>query len=290
MNYWLISAVLGVFCLALLIGQTLFIPNDKIVFLDIGQGDAILLQSGTKQILVDGGGGNEVLQRLAEEMPWFDRTVDVVISTQPDKDHMGGLLQVVRRYNVGLVLLPNVAHDTHIYNSWLEELKRQLNEKKIAYRFVWRGDEMNMDNLRLRFLWPTKEIVEHLNGKSNNGSIVARVDMHGLSVLLTGDAEMPAEHLLVVGDVNNLLDVDVLKVGHHGSKTSTGQELLKAVTPGLAAISVGAHNRYGHPNPATLERLSAIKTLRTDQLGSIRLNYIKNDWLLSCAQKWCIKK
>ena len=291
MKIWLIVGIFLVICVALWISQPLLLPQDKIVFLDIGQGDSILIQSGMQQVLIDGGSGAQVLPKLAEEMPWFDRKIDVIISTHPDKDHMGGLLEVVRRYKVGLLLLPPVPTSTQIQTVWLNELQNQVKAGKLQYRFAWRGDELDVGrNLKLRMVSPTQSIIDSLYGQTNDGSIVARADMNGLSVLLTGDLEMPVEKQLIAANDDRLLDVDVLKVGHHGSKYSTGSDFLAATSPGLAAISVGAKNSYGHPTAETLGRLADahVPTLRTDLLGSIRLLYKNQRWLLSCETKLCM--
>jgi competence protein ComEC len=292
MKIWLTAAIFLIVILALWISQPFLMPQDKIVFLDIGQGDSILIQSGMEQVLIDGGSGAQVLPKLAEEMPWFDRKIDVIISTHPDKDHMGGLLEVVRRYNVGLLLLPPVPTSTQIQTVWLKELQSQVQAGKLQYRFAWRGDELNVgSHLKLRVVSPTQAIIDSLAGQTNDGSIVARADMDGLSVMLTGDLEMPVEKQLIANDPNHLLDVDVLKVGHHGSKYSTGSDWLAALSPGLAAISVGAKNSYGHPTAETLGRLADahVRTLRTDLLGSIRLLDEHGKWLLSCEAKLCMK-
>jgi competence protein ComEC len=285
------TALLLVILAALRIGELWLLPQDKIVFLDIGQGDSILIQSGMQQVLIDGGSGAQVLPKLAQEMPWYDRKIDVVISTHPDKDHMGGLLEVVRRYKVGLVLLPPVPTDTNIQTVWLNELQKQVKIGTLQYRFAWRGDELDVgSHLKLQMLSPTQAIIDTLYGQTNDGSIVARADMDGLSVLLTGDLEMPVEKQLMTENSDHLLDVDVLKVGHHGSKYSTGSDFLAALSPGLAAISVGAKNSYGHPTTETLGRLAAarIPALRTDLVGSIRLLHANTRWLLSCEAKLCI--
>lgn len=288
MKYWLISALFLSILLSLFVLQPFFIPHDKVVFLDIGQGDSVLFQSGIQQILIDGGANGQVLTRLSEEMPWFDRKVDVLIATHPDKDHMGGIYEVLKKYDVGLVIFPQVPHDTQVWQHFLEEVGKQTTARKIQYRFGWQGDKLILQNLKFQFLSPTQALIQGLHGTTNDGSIVARADMHNTSFLLTADAEWPAEMSMMAAR-SDLLHVDVLKVGHHGSKSSTSAVFLDAVRPKLAAISVGAHNSYGHPNPVTLDRLANynIPTFRTDLLGSIRLNFVINKWLLSCAKKSC---
>ena len=142
--------------------------------------------------------------------------------------------------------------------------------------------------MSFEILSPWPELIQGLHGTTNNGSIVMRAEVDNVSFLLTGDAEMPVERALIEKDVRNHLDVDVLKVGHHGSKTSTSPEFLNATTPNLAAISVGANNSYGHPTQQVLNLLRSIPIVRTDKSGSIRLTYANQGWLLSCTQKPCI--
>ena len=267
-------AILLLLGLFLLVARPLYIPQDKVVFLDIGQGDSILFQQGRQQVLVDGGADTTVLMRLAEEMPWQDRRVDVVVATHPDKDHMGGVFEVVKRYEVGLVLLSPAPGSSQLQESWLNELQRDLA----------------LDGLTFSVLAPWPDLVASLHGETNDGSIVMRADYGDLSILLTGDAELMEERALLAQDTVGELRVDILKVGHHGSKGSTSEAFLDAVRPKLAAISVGANNSYGHPTSETLSRLAGITTLRTDQLGSIRLTRANGEWLLSCSQKSCTKE
>ena len=283
-------AILLLLGLFLLVARPLYIPQDKVVFLDIGQGDSILFQRGRQQVLVDGGADTTVLMRLAEEMPWQDRRVDVVVATHPDKDHMGGVFEVVKRYEVGLVLLSPAPGSSQLQESWLNELQRDLAARNIEVRFATRGQHLALDGLTFSVLAAWPELVASLHGETNDGSIVMRADYGDLSVLLTGDAELMEERALVAADTDGKLRVDVLKVGHHGSKGSTSAAFLDAVRPKLAAISVGANNSYGHPTARTLGRLAGITTLRTDQLGSIRLTRANGEWLLSCSQKSCIKE
>ncbi|MBI3251308.1 MAG: MBL fold metallo-hydrolase [Candidatus Andersenbacteria bacterium] len=282
-------AILMVFLLFLIATRPMYTPQDNVVFLDVGQGDSILFQRGTQQVLVDGGADTTVLMRLAEEMPWPDRRVEVVVATHPDKDHMGGVFEVVKRYEVGLVLLSPAPGSSHLQESWLNELQRDLAAKHVEVRFATRGQRLILDGLVFSILAPWPELVAQLHGETNDGSIVMRADYGDLSVLLTGDAEFIEERALLTDEAGGKLKVDVLKVGHHGSKGSTSAAFLAAVRPKLAAISAGPNNSYGHPASETLGRLAGVATLRTDQLGSIRLTRANSEWLLSCSQKKCIK-
>jgi len=255
------------------------LPQDKVVVLDIGQGDSILIQSGTEQVLVDGGPGMDVLSRLAEEMPWFDRTVDVLLLTHPQLDHQEGLLHILERYRVGLVVLPQLASSAQLQRVWIS----MLLARHIPYRFAWYGEQVQLADATIHLLAPFAGEVATIAQKNlNDGAVVARVDMHGRSFLLTSDIEAPAEHILLSLVPKELLDVDVLKVGHHGSKTSTTPALLTATSPSAAVISVGAGNPFGHPHQQTLDRLrnANIPVWRTDQRGSVRFLWERGAWLV----------
>jgi competence protein ComEC len=288
MKIRLYIATLLLLLVGLFILEPSVMPTDKVVFLDIGQGDSILFQRGTQQVLIDGGAGNGVLTRLGEELPWWDKKIEVVVSTHPDKDHLEGLLHVVRRYDVGLVLLPVVPGESKLQEAWIDELQKELADRQVAVRFGWRGQMLAFDGLTFSLLAPWPDLIDSLHGATNDGSIVMRADYDDLSVLLTGDAESLEEDGLLAQDTEKKLHVDVLKVGHHGGKGSTSAAFLEAVRPKLAAISVGARNSYGHPTKETLDRLRGVTALRTDQLGSIRLTHLYNQWLLSCSKKSCI--
>ncbi|MBI4022503.1 MAG: MBL fold metallo-hydrolase [Candidatus Andersenbacteria bacterium] len=272
------AVFVGLACIAV-IATLSFVPNpaDKVVFLDVGQGDAILLQQGTAQVLIDGGPGMAVLKRLGEELPWFDRRIEVVVLTHPQQDHLEGLLHVLERYEVGLVLLPRVAHDSQLQAAWLQELL----DRSVPYRFVWAGQRLVAGDLTLQFLWPADAPAAGAAAYAdiNNASIVTRAEFGDLSILLTGDAEARVERLLA-GELSSLLDVDVLKAGHHGSNSSTHPALLAAVTPSAVVISVGVENRFGHPYPAVLGRLAGVPLWRTDQHGSVRF--------LSDGRRWWV--
>jgi competence protein ComEC len=270
---------------ALLIVAAAFagIPADKVVFLDVGQGDSILMQKGTRQVLIDGGSGMAVLQRLGEELPWFDRQIEVIVATHPDRDHLEGLLHVMERYEVELVLLPQMPHTSQLQRAWLDKLQDVMDQRRVQYRFAWAGQQVRVsDDLTVRILGPLSEngTIVAPGGKTNNAAVLVRADYAGLSFLLTADAEAVVERRLVQ-DVGDRLDVDVLKAGHHGSKTSTTPELLAAATPGAVVISVGGDNRYGHPNEGVLQRLGDVPLWRTDEDGSVRFVREGSRWLAS---------
>jgi competence protein ComEC len=255
------------------------LPDGKlhVKVLDIGQGDSILIQTPLgKNILVDGGMGVAVLERLNEEMNFFDRTFDAVLLTHPDADHMDGLVEVVKRYDVKKFLLTGVSTDKPTYIALLEELER----KNIPTDFVdGASDYLIEPEVILDILSPLESFVGKVVDDANTTSIVARLLYGDTAVMLTGDANTDNEmDLLRAG-----LDVraDLLKAGHHGSKTSSGEMFLRAVDPEVSLISAGVDNSFGHPSREVVERMQAdgIAVVSTQDVGTIR--YVSNgeDWV-----------
>lgn len=253
----------------------------KVVFLDVGQGDATLLQDGRYQVLVDGGPGMKVLEGLGEQMAWFDREIELVILTHPQEDHMEGLLHVLDRYKVGLVMIPRVATDTLIQKKWIEKIQ----QNGAVWRFAWAGQRIEVGDIELSILHPFEG--EAMPKNVNDASVVARIDFgkkdtgeKRLSFLLPGDAEKKVENMLIARTEPVLLDADVLKAGHHGSKTSTTPAMVNAMTPQAAVISVGADNKFGHPTQEVLDRLKDIPVWRTDEDGAVKFSYVKDGWVV----------
>jgi competence protein ComEC len=269
---------LKIFFLVIATGVTVFVvasylsksvsqkQKAEVIFLNVGQGDAILIQQNRMQILVDGGNGQEIMNRLGEVMPFADKKIDLVVMTHPDEDHMGGLVKVLENYKVGKIMEPGIACDKDMCKKW-DEL---ISQKHISVLDARLGQEIKFgDKIDISVLYP----FENLSGKNfkntNDSSLVLKADIDGKKYLLTGDAEDNTEKDLI--NSNLYLDADILKVGHHGSKYSTSAAFLQAVTPEKAVISVG-ENKYGHPTEEVLNRLKNmnIETLRTDQVGNVR--------------------
>lgn len=241
-------------------------PSDlKVSFLDVGQGDAILINTSQhQQILIDGGPGKAVLRELSKEMPFYDRSIDVVIATHPDADHIGGLPDVLTNYNVGIVMEPGVESDTSIY----KEFEKIIQEKNIKRILARRGMRIELsDGAYLLILFPDRNMV---GSDTNDASIVAKLVYGNTSFLFTGDSPKKIEDYLISLDAESL-DVDVLKAGHHGSKTSSSESFVGYASPEYTVISVGTNNRYGHPNQEVLDTLNnfGAKILRTDLSGRI---------------------
>jgi len=236
-----------------------------VYFLDVGQGDAQLIDSNGNQILIDGGPDNKVLGELGRVMPFNDKTIEAVVLTHPDADHINGLIDVLERYKVENVVENFLdEHDSAAYRKW-NELKKEATVIQAKY-----GQRIELGNgAYLEIIYPINSESEQT--KTNNNSIISRLTYGENQVLFTGDTEAKIEKELAARKID--IDADFLKVPHHGSKTSTTEELLEAVTPEAAFMQVGVDNRYGHPHPTVLERLESrgIKYYRTDTDGLIEL-------------------
>jgi competence protein ComEC len=228
-----------------------------VVFLDVGQGDATLLTTpnGT-QILVDGGpSGIELARELGAVMPHWDRRIDYLLLTHPQQDHVAGLIEMGRRFHSAGTFESGATNSSATYRLYAGEF---------GTRESWRaGEQLTVDGVDIEVLWPPPGgVADDLN----NTSLVLRVGYRGTVLLLTGDIEAEAQLELLAG--GTALDADVLKVPHHGSASSEPQ-FFQAISPGLAIISVGADNRFGHPRPETVEALAPATVLRTDEDGRV---------------------
>ncbi len=243
----------------------------RIAFLAIGQGDAIYIESPTgTQVVVDGGPDSSLLRELAGVMGPFDRTIDAIVVTNPDKDHFGGFIDAASRYTIGKEFESGTYKDTVTYHS----LERALEDHKVQRLLARRGMILDLGGgAQLNVLYPDRDVT---NLKSNDGSVVMELAYGSTTVMLMGDATAFVEyHLLTQQKVaTSTLHADILKLGHHGSKTSSTANWLKAVAPKEAIVSAGCHNSYGHPSPETLARLAsaAIPYLWTCKEGTIEFD------------------
>lgn len=257
--------MLGIAALALQPAKT--DGKASVSMLNVGQGDAFLIQAPNgAQLLIDGGKDSKVLSELAKVMPVGDQTIDVVIATHPDADHIGGLPLVFDRYDVGLYLTSQVTTDTQVF----KDLYTILSEKSIPSYYVRRGMNLVLSpTTSFKILFPDRDTS---GWETNTASVVGRLDVHGRSMLLNGDSPISIEQYLIKTAPRDV-DVDILKLGHHGSKTSSAEAFLRAASPALALISAGVNNRYGHPAPEVTARLKAlgIPTLSTQDKGTVTL-------------------
>lgn len=235
--------------------------NLRVIFFDIGQGDSIFIETSQgHQILVDGEPNNSVLNNLEKFMSPFDKSIDMIILTHADKDHLAGLVSVLKVYNVDIIVWSGASSESNLFY----EFKGLMDGKKVVT--VKAFDKIFAGDIELEILNPIKDVetVKDLN----DTSVVFRL-VHGKSrFLLTGDLSSKFE--MDVIEVFDDIKSNILKIGHHGSKYSTAEEFVKAVSPSCAVISVGK-NSYGHPAERVLELLEErnIKTLRTDIHGDV---------------------
>ncbi|MBU1146685.1 MBL fold metallo-hydrolase, partial [Patescibacteria group bacterium] len=216
---------------------------------------------------IDGGPTNAVVEKLGENMPFYDREIDLMILTHPHADHLVGLIEVLKRYEVKKILTTGAINSTPDYLAWLEEIKNQ----NIPMEIVSAGQILDFgENLKMEIFYPVENFVGKQPDDLNSTSIVAKLIFGDTSFLFTGDAEEEAEEKMIARGVD--LKADVLKVGHHGSRNATSQNFLEKVQPKFAVISVGAKNTFGHPNKTILNRLekNGVEIFRTDQDGDIR--------------------
>jgi len=235
-------------------------------FLNIGQGDSILLDTPDgHQILVDGGPDSSVLRELTKAMGVSDKEIDVVISTHNDADHLAGINQVLEHYQVDKVWLTGAVHTTQTYQTFIGLLKN----KQIPTQLVQAGQQVSFGDVHGVAIWPVDSYNGVTPSQQNAAGIVTYWQYGQETMVLTADIEAPQEQEIVAK--NLLRPVDILKVAHHGSKTSSSDAFLMVAQPKIAIISVGLHNKYGHPNQEILDRLASyhVPVLRTDQDGTI---------------------
>jgi competence protein ComEC len=237
----------------------------EVSFLDVGQGDSIFMETSDNiQVLIDGGPDAQVLRELGKLMDVSDRYIDIVVATHPDIDHIGGLIDVLERYDIGLILLTENVSDTTASKKFLE--LAHTEEAEIVYA---RRDQLFDlgSSTSVRVLFPNTNPSEM---ESNQSSIVLQVKHDQIKFMLTGDSPKSIEEYLA-GIEGEALESDVLKIGHHGSKTSTAKVFLENVGPKYAVVSAEKDSRYGHPHKEVTDLLTKyeIETLSTADLGTI---------------------
>ncbi|PWB38444.1 MAG: MBL fold metallo-hydrolase [Parcubacteria group bacterium] len=258
-----------IFVILLLLGLlvTTFRTGQKlhVGFLDVGQGDAIIVRTPSGQnILIDGGPDNSFLSQLADFLPWWERKIDYLVITHYHADHIIGLVELLNKYKVEHVLVTAHQPDKDfMYQLWQKALVQHKLESTIV-----RADQKFIfaDNLSVRVL-----SAEDKQQDFNGNSLVLRLSYGQIDFLMTGDLPVEGEqNILAQG---SLVSSEVLKVGHHGSKYSSGQAFLQAVNPELCVITSGKDNKFGHPHPEAVKRLenSGCKIVNTQNQGTIRV-------------------
>lgn len=260
-----------------LVGLNLYSQNDfteidskilQVAFLDVGQGDSILIRTPEEQnVLIDGGPDDSVLYELDQIVPFYDRNIDVMVLTHPHADHVDGLVELVKDYEVQEIYYTGVSHTAPGYIEWLE----LIQQKQIPLNIVTQPMALDFGNhIKLEFLYPANQDFTGIEVENlNNTSIVNRLTYGNVSFLFTGDAEIEQEMDLLETQAD--LSAEILKAGHHGSNTATSDELLEAVGPQYVVIQSGTDNKFGHPHYRTLDRVNeyGAQVLRNDELGTI---------------------
>jgi len=237
----------------------------QVSFLDIGQGDAALIESPTgNTFLIDGGPDKSILNALGRVLPFYDKTIDVVLATHPDADHIGGIPEVMKNYSVKEFVYNGATSSTGIFR----ELENEITDKKIKTEIVRTGEVFDLGGgALLKILYPD---TDPKGTDTNEYSIVAELYYGNSTFMFTGDAPTDVLNYLAKTDGGKLRS-DVLKVAHHGSRNSLSPAFLSAVNPEYSVISAGKNNKYGHPHKEILDFLESIKSqiLITFNLGDI---------------------
>ena len=255
------------------------LEQTRLIFCDVGQGDGILITSGTKQVVVDGGPGNKMVDCLGAKMPFWDRQIEMVVLTHPQRDHMEGLIGVLERYDVGTVVSTGVPNDTEVFRAW----ERAVEAERARVYLPHIGDRFVVNPRRgttLSVLWPDRDQAARWQQDPptdlNETSIVMRLEWDNPSTRSARSGQLCA---YLTGDIPKEILVDlidrgcqILKVSHHGSKTGTSKEVLDKAKPKVAVIQVGK-NSFGHPHKEVLDLLYQrnVKVLRSDTDGKVEI-------------------
>lgn len=267
---WLWLTILVLAVLNGIVFSVIYVQNSSkvlaVTFLNVGQGDSILIEAPSgKQMLVDGGPDRSVLRELPKVIGPLDRTLDLVVETHPDKDHIAGLIDVFDRYQVGAFLSPGIPNDTSYTTSLVRASESEPGVVRVEAR---RGMRIHLgDGAYADVLYPDRDVDEV---ETNTGSVILQVVYGDTEFMLTGDAPTNVERWLVSLD-GDALQSDVLKAGHHGSRTSTDETWLQKVSPSYVVISAGLNNSYGHPHTEVVESIQSFgATLLSTTNGSVR--------------------
>ena len=261
--------LLSLFVLSLVLWSIILHEDHKGILtfavLNIGQGDSLFIESSTgTQVLIDGGPDKNLMREISQVMPWYDRNIDMIVVTNSDKDHFDGFIPLLEKYKVDVVLEPGTNSATSEYAF----LEKEIAKKNIPKVLARRGQKIDLGGgAYLEILFPDRDVSKLA---SNDGSIVMWLVYGETKILLEGDSTERIETYLT--NLNSLdLKSTILKVAHHGSKTSSSKDFVRAVSPELAVISAGENNKYGHPTKETLATMEELKipTFVTCNMGRI---------------------
>ena len=263
--------VVGIIALAFVVYESRSDNNMHVYFLDVGQGDSVLIKRGQIEILIDGGPSpGKLTNELGKLLPLWDRNIELVVLTHPHEDHLAGLVEFIKRYEVGSVMetetSPNSAEGTE-YNVGLYSEWQELISKNGIRVIDARAQQMiELNGIEIDILNPKPVYISGTSSDTDNNSIVLDVIFGDLSFLLTSDIYSSGESRMLSSRL--VPDCSVLKVAHHGSNSSTSQEFLNVSKPEVAVVSVGENN-YGQPAGEVLNRLAGCKLYQTDESGTI---------------------
>jgi competence protein ComEC len=288
---WRFLPLLLVLCVYM-ISPYLSDDSFKVTFLDVGQGDSALVELPDKRVMLIDGGKYEpdMGRRVIAPHLWSKgiRRVDYLVATHPHPDHFGGFLYLMNNFKIGEIWLNGeMSPESEIF---FEKVK----ENKIHYEIKRRGDLLEADKYKVHVLHPYDDFFADSErgdfSNYNSGSLVIKIESDKASILFTGDIEAEAEESLT--PLRKWLKSDIIKVPHHGGRTSSSEEFIEEVAPKAAVISVGRYNAYNHPNPATLERYKAAgaRIYRTDIDGAVIVNLKDNGYSVQTYQDFSLKK
>jgi len=255
----------------------------EVWFFDVGQGDGILINTpASEQIVVDGGPDADIVRMLNRVMPKGDKTIELLILTHNHADHLSGALAVVQHFDIKLVWLSGAIHTSDGYINFLTKIK----ERGINIDLVSVGDKIEFGQLQGVVLFPLESYNGQLPKNQHDANLVTSWQYGQIKWLLTGDAETPHERQIISAGL--LAPHQILKIGHHGSRTSTSVELLNIVKPQLAIIQVGRDNKFNHPHPDVIERLNSygIKILRNDLDYTIKFSIWPDYFQYQTGIRW----
>ncbi len=265
-----------------------FWPDDQLhlIACDVGQGDAILIKKGFDEVLIDGGPNNKVMECLSNNLPFWEKTIELVVLTHPEKDHITGLVEVLKRFKVKKIISNSLLVDKAAFRAFREA----VGQEEIEVFSPKKGDKIKLAGMDFEVLWPKERLgdlrlwsqlaydteksgvlgISSFEGEINETSVVLWLKYDQFDAFLTGDIDQRTEE--EIADEHELEGIEVLKVAHHGSKYSSSQEFLEKIKPKIALISVGK-NQWGHPTEEVLKKLRnlEIKILRTDMRGETKI-------------------
>lgn len=259
----------------------------EVIFLDVGQGDSVFIETPSGfQMIIDAGPNSKVVRELSNFLPFYDRKIDLLLATHSDSDHVAGFVEILNRFKVN-GYSQNYFLDEDSLNT---EIYKSIDEDKIDQYFLKSGHKIILDkeeNIYLEVLWPPEN---HIEKDNNDNSIITRIVYGDSKIMLTGDASIEIEEKLIQNlNTEQNLQSNILKLGHHGSKTSTSLDFLQNVNPDFVIVSAGKDNRFGHPHQEVLDNVQKIsqnlnkqiKILETSSLGSIHFRSNGSEvWLI----------